>query len=95
MESFGDKVTAGVIGLVVLAGVALLGYPVVKTISAPGTVDYCYVETERHTVPNQADVVLYEVFGFRPWRSDRRIATNLANMDQVREAAAKYGCQLR
>lgn len=72
-----------------------LGFPIIKSVQADGHVEYCYVDTERHQVPNQPDVVVYSLYGFRPWRNDRRIAPSLRTMDEVKDAAAKYGCELK
>jgi len=81
-----------------VAAVAVLGlgvFPIYKSAAADGKVTYCYVETERHMVPNQADVVVYSVYGFRPWRTDRRLSPALSNMEAVRKAASEYGCELK
>lgn len=83
-----------VVGLVILAIAGLLAFPVYKSIAADGKVQYCYVDTERQ-VPYQADVVVYSVYGYRPWRMDRRLSLALSNMDAVRKAAADYGCELK
>jgi hypothetical protein len=81
-------------GLVIVI-LGLAGVPIYKSVVADGKVQYCYVDTERHQVPNQADIVVYSLYGFRPWRTDRRIAPALKNMDEVRTEAVKYGCELR
>lgn len=81
---------------VVLTGlIALVGYPLFKSIASDGKIQYCYVESERTMVPNQGDVVVYTLYGFRPWRIDRRISPVLASLDLAKETAVKYGCELR
>jgi hypothetical protein len=90
-----DIVGSVVFGALALGLIALIAYPLVKCISADGRVEYCYVLTERHTVPNQADVVVYQLWGFRPWRSDRNISPALKSMEEVKAAAEAYGCNLR
>lgn len=90
-----DKLAEATFTVIICAlaiGVSMGAY---MSIAASGEIKYCYVETERHTVPNQADVVVYSLYGFRPWRFDRRISPSLQNMDQVKDAAVKYGCELR
>ena len=81
---------------IVVVGLLGLGlYPIIKTVSADGKIEYCYVNTDRHPVVNQPDVVIYSLWGFRPWRSDRRISPNLKNLEEVKTAAETYGCTLR
>ncbi len=95
MEKFSEKVASVIVGLVVLGLIALAGYPLLKCISADGKVDYCYVVTERHMVPNQADVVVYQLMGFRPWRQDRCLSPALRTLEDVKNAAEQYSCTLR
>ncbi len=78
-----------------VALVAVVFYPMFKSIVADGKVEYCYVENERHQVPNQPDVVLYRLQGFRPWRSDRVIAVNLKSLEDVKAEADRLGCPLK
>lgn len=97
--SAGDTVSttfAVAVPIAVVLGLAsLIGFPIYKSIAADGRVEYCYVETEQHHVPNQANVVLYQVWGFRAWRGDRRIATNLPSLEAARAEAERYGCSLK
>ena len=75
--------------------VALIFIPLYKSITADGHVEYCYVETFTHRVPSQADVVLYDLMGYRLWRPDHRLTQNMASMEDVKKAAAQYGCELK
>ena len=72
----------------------IVGYPIYKHVYASGAVEFCYTESTTEHVPTQPDVVLYTLYGFRAWRSDRTLSRNLTTMAQVREAADKYGCTL-
>ena len=99
LRNFGDKfsTTFGIAAPValILAVLMLIGYPIFRAIAASGQIEYCYVSTSVWTVPNQPNVVMYYLYGFRSWRSDRIIAQNLVSMDEVRTSAQKYGCELK
>lgn len=79
----------------VLSCFAIVVYPIFRSILADGRIEYCYVENERHQVPNQPDVVLYRLHGFRPWRSDRTVAVNLKSLEEVKTEADRLGCPLK
>lgn len=66
-----------------------------KVVNASGQVEYCYVSTYTYHAPTQPDVVVYDVWGYRNWRPDRTVAQNLKSLDDAKDAATKYGCQLR
>jgi len=95
----GDKFSstfAIAMALVIVLGLAsLVGIPIFKSITADGKVEYCYVENERTQVPNQPDVVLYQLYGFRPWRSDRRLAVNLPSLEAAKVEADRIGCPMK
>lgn len=78
-----------------LGFLSLIGVPLYMAIVTDGHVQYCYVETETHQVPNQANVVLYRLVGFRPWRTDRYIALNLPSLEATKEEADRIGCQIK
>ena len=84
---------ASAIALVVAVCLIVL-YPIFKSIIADGRVTYCFVETASYTNPTAPNVVIYNLWGFREWRNDRVLAQNLKSMDEVRESALKYGCEL-
>lgn len=66
-----------------------------KTIFSDGKVAYCYVDTYTYHAPSQADVVIYDISGFRPWRADRKLAQNLKSLDEVTVAAKHLNCDIR
>ncbi len=74
-----------------VGAVALVITPIVKTISADGRVEYCYVE-----VPGSAvSVTSYQLWGYRPWRADRRIAVNMDTFEDAKAEADRLGCALK
>lgn len=81
--------------LVAAAVIGAFGYPAVASILASGRVEYCYVQVATYHTPMQPDTVAYYMWGFRNWRPDRELATNLKSMDDVRSNAEKYGCELK
>ena len=81
--------------IVVVCALGLVSiYPLVKTVFATGTIDYCYTTSETYTNPAAPNVVVYQLHGHRSWREDRTISRNLKSMDEVKAAAATYGCEL-
>ena len=95
----GDKFSAtfGIAAAIVLVlGLAsLVGIPLYKTIAADGRVEYCYVSTETYMVPNQPNVVMYHLWGFRPWRGDRDMARNLKSLEEAKQVASNVGCEIK
>lgn len=82
-------------GVIACAMLALVGYPLYRTIFADGRVSYCYLSATQYHVPTMPNVVMYDVWGFRNWRSDRLIAQNLKSVEEAKSAAAAYGCELK
>lgn len=95
MERFSDKVTSVVIGVVVLAVLALGAIPLYETIAVDGQVKYCFVTSTVWHAPDQANIVVYSLWGFRPWRSDRLIVQNVNSLDKVKAAADSMGCAVK
>jgi hypothetical protein len=95
METFSEKVRAVGLMAFILMMVVAIGYPIMKVVTADGRISYCYVGQTVYQDPNSALVVKYHLYGSRSWRDDRLIAMNLKDMDEVKENAAKYGCELR
>ena len=86
------------VALVVTTAVTLGSIPVVtayKAIFSDGKVAYCYVNTYTYHAPSQADVVIYDVSGFRPWREDRKLTQKLKSLDEVVAAAKHLNCEIR
>ena len=95
MEKFSAAFGITLAMALALGLVSLVGYPIYKSIAADSRVEYCYVSTETYTVPNQPNVVMYHLWGFRPWRSDRDLARNLSSLEEAKKAAANVGCEIR
>jgi hypothetical protein len=100
-----EKLTAGEafgITAAIVAAVALITliafvvlFPLYKTVMADGKVTYCYTRSYTYHVPTQPDSVIYDLVGHREWRADVTLGQNFTSLDLVKEAAAKYGCELR
>lgn len=95
MDKFGTAFAVTLAITLALGLVSLIGFPIYKSIAADGKVEYCYVSTETYTVPNQPNVVMYHLWGFRPWRSDRDMARNLKSLEEAKQVAANVGCDIR
>lgn len=95
MDKFGAAFGVTLAIALALGLVSLIGFPIYKSIAADGKVEYCYVTTEAYHVPNQANVVMYHLWGFRPWRSDRVMAQNLASPEAAKAEAERLGCTIR
>lgn len=95
METLVDKVISALPAMIGLSLLALITLPMCMMIFASGKVDYCYAGSTTYHTPTQTDVVIYDLRGFRNWREDRQLAQNLKSLDEVREAADKYGCELK
>ena len=78
---------AGVIALI--AGVLIAGYCCWRAAAADGQVTYCYTE---YWSPSEMPPMI-RLFGFRPWRSDRRIG-NYKDLVEATEAAKLIGCKI-
>jgi len=72
-----------------------IAWPFYRAIVASGRIEYCYVSSYATHVPTLPDVISYNLIGFRDWREDRVLARNMSNLEQVKVAAATYGCELR
>lgn len=78
---------AGVIALI--AGALIASYCCWRAADADGQVTYCYVE---YWSPNEMPPMI-RLFGFRPWRTDRRIG-NYKDLSEATEAAKMIGCPI-
>lgn len=79
----------------VLAVVALVAYPLYGAVTSTGRIDYCYVSSYTYTNPTAPNVTIYNLHGHRNWRSDWLLSQNLKSVDEVKDVASKYGCELR
>lgn len=80
---------------IILLLVGLITYPLYRTIVADGHVDYCFTDIHVYEVPNQPNVVLYSLWGFRPWCFDRRISSNLPSLEAAKAEADRIGCPMK
>ena len=80
-----------VVGMILM----FTAYPLARSLLASGRVEYCYATTTSYSNPTASNVVTYHLWGFRDWREDRLLAQNLKSVDEVKAAAATYGCELR
>lgn len=62
--------------------------------SDDGQIDYCYITSHTFSVPMQAKLVIYNLVGHVPHRADRLLGQNYT-IEQAREGAKTYGCELR
>ena len=81
--------------IIALGLVGLVGYPLVRCIMFDGHIDYCYVTTTEHQVPNQPNVILYYLRGFRPWCPDRLLAPNLPSLEAAQAEAERLSCPMK
>lgn len=72
------------LGLSILASAGTVIY---KSLSADGKVTYCYVESTRYE-----GVLVYHLYGFRPWRPDRSIGT-YSSLNDVNSAVQLVQCE--
>lgn len=78
---------AGVLALVIAVVVSC--YCIYRAVAADGQVTYCYTE---YWSPSEMPPMI-RLFGFRPWRQDRRIG-NYKDLNEATEAAKLIGCQI-
>jgi hypothetical protein len=78
-----------------ILAIAGIMYCIVKTATASGQIEYCYVSTYFERSQYREPIVLYDLVGQRNWRLNRKVAENLHSLDEVKKAAELYGCQLK
>jgi len=81
-------ITLGALVLTFILGI--LGYCSVQAIRSDGEIKYCYVELNSP----QGMPPVYQLYGFRPWCTNRHIGT-YQKLDEAIEAAGKTQCTLK
>ncbi len=79
---------AGVV-LIFLIVFTVFLYPMWKYMNSSGKVEWCYIKSYSNVNP------VYDVYGFREWREDLRIAHGLNSVESAKRAAVEYGCELK
>lgn len=81
--------------IIALAVVGVVGYPVTRSIMSDGHIDYCYVTTSTYQVPNQPNVTVYYLNGFRSWCANRMISPNLPSLEAAKAEADRINCPIK
>ena len=63
--------------------------------TATGRVDYCYIGSNRNTVVNGPDEVLFDLWGHRSWRADRIIIGDSPTFDDAVASAKLIECEVK
>ena len=74
----------------VVAVVGLIGYMTVKSVTASGEVNYCYVESHQTMRPSD---MYYTLEGNRDWRTDRTMA-RFQRFEEAVAAAKLINCNI-
>lgn len=83
------RILTWVLGLVVLLLVLFASVVIAESVKSDGTITYCYIE------PNVApELPIYNLYGYRPWRPDRRIAS-FKTLDEAIDFSSKMQCSVK
>lgn len=75
-----------IVGLLYITSMAIM---------ASGRMEYCYLDSEVFHNPSAQNVVIYKLWGFRPWRPDRLVSQNISTLEDAKAKAEAAGCQIK
>lgn len=80
---------AVIAALVIVGLVGLCGWSIYGSVKSNGEIDYCFIEMWSPGGMSPQ----YQLFGHRPWRSDRLIA-NYTSIEEAKAKADTIGCKV-